>query len=95
MIIHEALGNKRAILLAHHGQLVATMTIEEAAVLAVHRAHADARVISAGSSDRSGLRARRARPSARAARRRRDGSFFCAASAHGGDRRCGGVDRRS
>ena len=34
-IIHEALGNKRAILLAHHGQLVATATIEEAAVLAV------------------------------------------------------------
>jgi L-fuculose-phosphate aldolase len=34
-IIHEALGNKRAILLAHHGQLVATSTIEEAAVLAV------------------------------------------------------------
>jgi L-fuculose-phosphate aldolase len=34
-IIHGALGNKRAILLAHHGQLVATSTIEEAAVLAV------------------------------------------------------------
>jgi len=34
-IIHEALGDKRAILLAHHGQLVATGTIEEAAVLAV------------------------------------------------------------
>jgi len=34
-IIHEALGDKRAILLAHHGQLVATETIEEAAVLAV------------------------------------------------------------
>jgi L-fuculose-phosphate aldolase len=34
-IIHEALGDKRAILLAHHGQLVATTTIEEAAVLAV------------------------------------------------------------
>lgn len=34
-IIHEALGNKRAILLAHHGQLVACKTIEEAAVLAV------------------------------------------------------------
>jgi L-fuculose-phosphate aldolase len=34
-IIHEALGDKRAILLAHHGQLVATATIEEAAVLAV------------------------------------------------------------
>ena len=28
-------GDKRAILLAHHGQLVATETIEEAAVLAV------------------------------------------------------------
>jgi len=34
-IIHDALGNKRAILLAHHGQLVACKTIEEAAVLAV------------------------------------------------------------
>jgi L-fuculose-phosphate aldolase len=34
-IIHEALGDKRAVLLAHHGQLVATGTIEEAAVLAV------------------------------------------------------------
>ena len=34
-IIHEALGDNRAILLAHHGQLVATSTIEEAAVLAV------------------------------------------------------------
>ena len=34
-IIHQALGDKRAILLAHHGQLVATATIEEAAVLAV------------------------------------------------------------
>jgi ribulose-5-phosphate 4-epimerase/fuculose-1-phosphate aldolase len=34
-IIHEAPGDKRAILLAHHGQLVATATIEEAAVLAV------------------------------------------------------------
>jgi L-fuculose-phosphate aldolase len=34
-IIHEALGDKRAILLAHHGQLVATDSIEEAAVLAV------------------------------------------------------------
>jgi L-fuculose-phosphate aldolase len=34
-IIHEALGDKRAILLAHHGQLAATTTIEEAAVLAV------------------------------------------------------------
>src|SRR5919201_1949702 len=34
-IIHAALGDKRAILLAHHGQLVATANIEEAAVLAV------------------------------------------------------------
>jgi L-fuculose-phosphate aldolase len=34
-IIHEALGDKRAILLAHHGQLVATGSIEEAAQLAV------------------------------------------------------------
>jgi L-fuculose-phosphate aldolase len=34
-IISEALGNKRAILLAHHGQLVACAGVEEAAVLAV------------------------------------------------------------
>jgi L-fuculose-phosphate aldolase len=34
-LIHEALGAKRAILLAHHGQLVATGTIEEAAQLAI------------------------------------------------------------
>jgi L-fuculose-phosphate aldolase len=34
-IIHQALGDKRAILLAHHGQLVATATIEKAAVLGV------------------------------------------------------------
>jgi len=34
-IIHDALGQKRAILLAHHGQLVACRTMEEAAVLAV------------------------------------------------------------
>jgi L-fuculose-phosphate aldolase len=34
-IIHEALGENRSILLAHHGQLVATATMEEAAVLAV------------------------------------------------------------
>jgi L-fuculose-phosphate aldolase len=34
-IIHAALGDKRAILLAHHGQLTAATTIEEAAVLAV------------------------------------------------------------
>src|SRR5215510_10728731 len=34
-IINDALGDKRAILLAHHGQLVATTTIEEAAVLAI------------------------------------------------------------
>src|SRR5215470_5250611 len=34
-IINEALGDKRAILLAHHGQLVASATMEEAAVLAV------------------------------------------------------------
>jgi L-fuculose-phosphate aldolase len=34
-IIHQALGDKRAILLAHHGQLVACSTMEEAAVLAV------------------------------------------------------------
>src|SRR5262245_56401670 len=34
-LIHAALGDKRAILLAHHGQLVATDNIEEAAVLAI------------------------------------------------------------
>jgi L-fuculose-phosphate aldolase len=34
-IINDALGDKRAILLAHHGQLVATSTIEEACQLAV------------------------------------------------------------
>jgi L-fuculose-phosphate aldolase len=34
-IISEALGNKRAILLAHHGQLVACAGVEEAAVLAI------------------------------------------------------------
>ena len=34
-IIHEALGDKRAILLAHHGQLVATGSMEESCVLGV------------------------------------------------------------
>lgn len=34
-IIHKALGSKRAILLAHHGQLVATRTMEEACVLGI------------------------------------------------------------
>ena len=34
-IISEALGNKRAILLAHHGQLTACETLEEAAILAM------------------------------------------------------------
>jgi len=34
-IIHEALGDKRTILLAHHGQLSAAATIEEACVLAI------------------------------------------------------------
>jgi L-fuculose-phosphate aldolase len=34
-LIHEALGNKRSILLAHHGQLCACSTIEEAAVLSI------------------------------------------------------------
>jgi len=34
-IINEALGDNRAILLAHHGQLVATGTMEEACVLAI------------------------------------------------------------
>lgn len=35
-IISTALGDKRAILLAHHGYLVATSSIEEAAVLAIY-----------------------------------------------------------
>jgi L-fuculose-phosphate aldolase len=34
-IINDALGDKRAILLAHHGQLVATSSIEESCVLAL------------------------------------------------------------
>ena len=34
-IISEALGDKRAILLSHHGQLVACATVEEACVLAL------------------------------------------------------------
>ncbi|HYD61186.1 MAG TPA: aldolase [Noviherbaspirillum sp.] len=34
-IISKALGNKRAILLAHHGQLVVGSTIEEACMLAI------------------------------------------------------------
>lgn len=34
-IISEALGNKRAILLAHHGMLVASSTVEEACLLAL------------------------------------------------------------
>lgn len=34
-IISEAIGDKRSILLAHHGQLCATATIEEAAVLSL------------------------------------------------------------
>lgn len=34
-IISEAIGDKRAILLAHHGQLCATATIEEAAVMSL------------------------------------------------------------
>jgi L-fuculose-phosphate aldolase len=34
-IIHEALGRNRAILLAHHGQLTACATMEEATVLAL------------------------------------------------------------
>jgi L-fuculose-phosphate aldolase len=34
-IISNALGQKHAILLGHHGQLVACATIEEAAVLAI------------------------------------------------------------
>ena len=34
-IISEAIGDKRAILLAHHGQLAACKTIEEAAVLSI------------------------------------------------------------
>jgi L-fuculose-phosphate aldolase len=40
-LIHNALGDKRAILLAHHGQLCACATLEETAVLAMffERAH--------------------------------------------------------
>jgi len=34
-IISEAIGDKRSILLAHHGQLTACASVEEAAVLAV------------------------------------------------------------
>ena len=34
-LIHNALGNKRSILLAHHGQLCACSTMEEAAVLSI------------------------------------------------------------
>jgi L-fuculose-phosphate aldolase len=34
-LIHNALGDKRAILLAHHGQLCACATLEETAVLAM------------------------------------------------------------
>lgn len=34
-LIHEALGDKRAILLAHHGQLSACTTIEEATMLSI------------------------------------------------------------
>src|ERR1700730_14097495 len=34
-IISEAIGDKRAILLAHHGQLTACATVEEAAILAM------------------------------------------------------------
>lgn len=34
-LISEAIGDKRAILLAHHGQLAACATIEEAAVLSI------------------------------------------------------------
>ena len=35
-LISTALGDKRAILLAHHGQLCACATVEEAAVLSLH-----------------------------------------------------------
>jgi L-fuculose-phosphate aldolase len=34
-IISEAIGDKRAILLAHHGQLCACATVEEAAVMSL------------------------------------------------------------
>jgi L-fuculose-phosphate aldolase len=34
-IISEAIGDKRSILLAHHGQLTACTTVEEAAILAI------------------------------------------------------------
>ena len=39
-LISNALGNKRAILLAHHGQLSAGDTVEQAAILAYHFEHA-------------------------------------------------------
>ena len=39
-LISNALGDKRAILLAHHGQLSAGDTIEQAAILAYHFEHA-------------------------------------------------------
>tara|TARA_Y100001934_G_scaffold81800_1_gene101457 strand:+ start:1524 stop:2318 length:795 start_codon:yes stop_codon:yes gene_type:complete len=39
-IISGALGEKRAILLAHHGQLCAGDTVEQAAILAYHFEHA-------------------------------------------------------
>ena len=60
-IIHEALGKNRAILLAHHGQLVACATMEEAAVLAVFieraaRMQVLARAIGADQGDRSRAR---------------------------------------
>lgn len=46
VIISEALGNKRSIILAHHGYLTAGTTCEEATYLSVYRArrpHADPR----------------------------------------------------
>ena len=39
-LISNALGDKRAILLAHHGQLSAGDTVEQAAILAYHFEHA-------------------------------------------------------
>ena len=94
-IIHEALGDKRAILLAHHGQLVATSTIEEAAVLAVfiERAAGARAIDRQDQANRSGLRARGARLSAEAARRCRDLLLFRAPRTQTGSRCAGVTDR--
>ena len=93
-IIHEALGDKRAILLAHHGQLVATSTIEEAAVLAVFIERAARMQVLAQSIGTikpidPAYRARGARLPAKAARRRRDLPLLRAPRAQARARRAG------